>query len=82
MSIGEKFTCHIHHAPTRYNYWHFELHFHNQAGDVFLLEPKLRKKVAPKLRAWLQDYVHTTHLEPPPAAVKWPEVIYRTAVAT
>lgn len=81
-SIGEKFTCHIHHAPTRCNYWHFELHFHNQTGDVFLLEPKLRKKVAPKLRAWLQDYVHTTHLEPPPAAVKWPEVIYRTAVAT
>ena len=75
-SIGETFTCRVCHAPTRSNYWHFELHFYMQTGDVYLLETKQRKKVAPKLRAWLQDYVHTNPPENAPAAVKWPETVY------
>ncbi|WP_375417293.1 hypothetical protein [uncultured Hymenobacter sp.] len=78
-SIGENFICRVCHAPTRCNYWHFELHFHNSTGDVYYLEPKQRKKVAPKLRAWLQDFVHTYPLEAAPTAGFWPEIIYITA---
>lgn len=80
-SVGEMFTCYVRHAPTRCNYWHFELHFHNQAGDVYLLETKQRKKVAPKLRAWLQDYVHTSPHELPPTAGPWPHAVYNTTKA-
>lgn len=75
-SIGELFTCKVSHAPTRSNYWHFELHFHNQAGDVYLLESKQRKKVAPKIRAWLQDYVYTSPPQSAPSAVEWSETVY------
>jgi hypothetical protein len=81
-SGGENFVCYVTHAPTRCNYWHFELHFHNQHGDVYYLESKQRRKVAPRIRAWLQDYA----LAYPPAAAlavpKWPEDVYMAAATS
>lgn len=75
-SGGEVFTCQVCHAPTRSNYWHFELHFYTKAGDVYSLEDKQRKKVAPKIRAWLQDYVYTHPPEAVPSIAAWPESLY------
>ena len=75
-SIGEEFVCRVCHAPTRCNYWHFELHFHNRTGDVYALDSKQRKKVAPRLRAWLQDYVQTHPPQTPSIVPAWPESAY------
>lgn len=75
-SIGEIFNCYVCHAPTRSNYWHFELHFHTADGDVYALDPKQRKKVAPKIRAWLQDYVYTHPPLSVPAIAVWPVELY------
>ena len=81
-SIGEAFTCYVCHAPTCSNYWHFELHFHTAEGDVYALDSKRRKKVAPKIRAWLQDYACTQPPLSAPPAVDWPTALYTVAQST
>lgn len=78
ISGEETFVCLACHAPTRCNYWHFELHFHNEQGDVYNLGPSQRKKVARKIRAWLQDYVLTQPPEILPVIPPWPEDVYKT----
>ena len=77
---GNQYTCCVCHKPTRSNYWHFELHFHDEDGAVVSnMSSSQKSKAAKRIRPWLIEQVKTAPPQAVPAFGTWPNTIYTTA---
>lgn len=80
VGAGKQYTCCVCHKPTRSNYWHFELHFHDEDGAVVSQMSSGQKgKAAKRIRPWLIEQVKTAPPEAVPAFDFWPEPLYTGA---
>lgn len=80
VGAGKQYTCCVCHKPTRSNYWHFELHFHDEDGAVVSQMSSGQKgKAAKRIRPWLIEQVKTAPPEAVPAFDFWPEALYTGA---
>ena len=78
---GKEYTCCVCHKPTRCNYWHFELHFHDEAGAaVSQMSRGQIDKAARRIRPWLIERVKTAPPKAMPAFGAWPDALYMPIV--
>jgi hypothetical protein len=80
VGAGKQYTCCVCHKPTRCNYWHFELHFHDETGAVVAQMSRGQiDKAARRIRPWLIEQVKTAPPESVPTYGPWKSSLYSSA---